>query len=31
MSATEILIQGFETVPWVAVVFAIGFFIKLMK
>lgn len=31
MSATELLIQAFKDVPWVAVVFAVGFFCKLMK
>lgn len=31
MNATELLIQAFEVVPWVAAIFAVGFFYKLMK
>ncbi len=31
MSATELFRQAFEAVPWVAVIFAVGFYCKLKK
>lgn len=31
MSATEMLAQAFDVVPWVAVIFAVGFYCKLKK
>lgn len=31
MSATDLMIQAFKEVPWVAVIFAIGLAYKLVK